>query len=138
MFFGCTGLTTIPNDLFRYNTSITGFALTFKGCTSLVNLPNNLFYYNSLVTSYLGTLEDMVNVILPTTLFNLTNLSIVTSFNNFLKASSTGNSGTGTIQDIWNYALSAASKRQALEILARELYRIFGIMPYQQLVPMLS
>jgi len=48
-FYGCTSLTTIPTDLFRYNTAITtsGFYATFQGCTSLTTIPTDLFRYNT-------------------------------------------------------------------------------------------
>jgi hypothetical protein len=103
MFFGCTGLTGLPNDLFRFNTSIIAFALTFKGCIGITSLPNNLFFYNTLVTNYLGTLEDCRNMSLPSVLFDLTALSIVTTFNNMMNTGLTSYSNTGTVQDIWNY-----------------------------------
>ena len=48
-------------------------------------------------------------MVLPSVLFDLSSLSIVTTFNNFMNISSAGFSYTGTIQDIWNYALGATS-----------------------------
>ena len=34
-FYGCTSLTTLPTDLFRYNTAVTDFNSCFYGCTGL-------------------------------------------------------------------------------------------------------
>lgn len=52
-FNGCTSLTTIPVDIFRYNTllSSNGFYNTFNGCSSLTTIPVNIFRYNILVVS---------------------------------------------------------------------------------------
>lgn len=102
-FRSCTSLTTLQTDQFRYCVNVTTFLAVFQSCTSLVNLVNNMFYYNSLVTNYDSVFYACRNLVLPTTLFNTANLNIVTSFNNFMRATATGYSGTGTIQDIWNY-----------------------------------
>jgi len=52
-FYGCTGLTSLPTDLFRYNTAVSaeGFYGTFVGCTGLTSLPTDLFRYNTLVST---------------------------------------------------------------------------------------
>ncbi len=52
-FNGCTSLTSLPADLFRYNTAVSasGFYGTFNGCTSLTSLPADLFRYNTLVST---------------------------------------------------------------------------------------
>lgn len=51
-FMDCTALTSIPIDLFKFNTKITGFMRTFRGCTSLPTLPADIFKYNILVTTF--------------------------------------------------------------------------------------
>ena len=53
-FYGCTGLTALPTDLFRYNTAVStyGFNRTFRGCTALTALPTDLFRYNTAVSTY--------------------------------------------------------------------------------------
>ena len=58
-FYGCTSLTTIPTDLFRYNTAITtsGFYATFQGCTSLTTIPTDLFRYNLLATTFYAVFQ---------------------------------------------------------------------------------
>ena len=52
-FYGCTGLTSLPTDLFRYNTAVStsGFFQTFYGCTGLTVLPTDLFRYNTAVST---------------------------------------------------------------------------------------
>lgn len=109
VFSGCSGLTgQIPVDLFRYNTLVTYMSGVFNGCTGLSGqIPEDLFYYNNLVTDYSYALRNCKNLILPTRLFNLSNLSIVTTFWYFMALTTETDSYTGTIQDIWNYAPSA-------------------------------
>jgi hypothetical protein len=52
-FQGCTGLTSLPADLFRYNTAVStsGFTNTFSDCPGLTSLPADLFRYNTLVST---------------------------------------------------------------------------------------
>jgi len=52
-FLGCTGLTSIPAALFKYNTaaSSNAFAQTFLGCTGLTSIPAALFKYNTAASS---------------------------------------------------------------------------------------
>jgi len=59
-FLGCTGLTSLPTDLFRYNTAVStsGFRYAFYGCTGLTSLPALLFKYNTDCTSCANVFED--------------------------------------------------------------------------------
>ena len=53
--FRNTAITSIPADLFRYNTlvSTSGFSFTFFGCSGLTgSIPDDLFRYNTLVSTY--------------------------------------------------------------------------------------
>jgi len=52
-FRGCSSLTSLPVDLFKYSTAIStsGFAYTFYGCSSLASLPDGLFRYNTAVST---------------------------------------------------------------------------------------
>ena len=52
-FTNCSALTSIPTDLFRYNTAISsnGFYETFFGCSALTTIPIDLFRYNTAVSS---------------------------------------------------------------------------------------
>lgn len=109
LFYRCTNLSgSIPTDLFRYNPDVTTFGSTFYGCTSLSGtIPEDLFYYNSAVTSYNGTFRGVGNLQLPTRLFNLSNLSVVTNFSYLYYHSTSSQSNIGTTQDIWNYTTGA-------------------------------
>lgn len=109
-FGNCSGLSgTIPTDLFRYNTNALSMSYTFTGCSGLTSIPEDLFYYNNLVTSYDRTFQNCRNLVLPTRLFNLSNISIVTTFYYFMYTTSSTYSNTGTIQDIWNYTSGSPS-----------------------------
>ena len=50
----CTSLTSIPVDLFRYNTAVTtsGFTQAFYNCPLLAAVPTDLFRYNTTVSSF--------------------------------------------------------------------------------------
>ena len=45
-FYLCTGLTAIPANLFDKNTAVTNFRMCFAGCTGLTSIPANLFDKN--------------------------------------------------------------------------------------------
>jgi hypothetical protein len=49
-FYGCSALTAIPTDFFKYNINVSSsaFHATFFGCTSLTSIPADLFKYNTL------------------------------------------------------------------------------------------
>jgi len=51
-FSGCIGLSSIPSDLFRYNTEATSFFYCFSGCSGLSSIPSDLFRYNTEVTDF--------------------------------------------------------------------------------------
>ena len=51
-FSYCTGLTSIPENLFATNTAVTDFRECFLGCTKLTNIPENLFANNTAVTGF--------------------------------------------------------------------------------------
>ena len=107
--FRFSGINAVPIDIFRYNVNAGTFQATFSYCLDLAgsSLPENLFYYNPLVTNYRDTFFNVRDFILPAVIFDLGNLSIVTSFRGFMRSSSITYSYTGTIQPIWDYALSA-------------------------------
>jgi hypothetical protein len=107
--YSCPNLTTIEVDSFRYNTQITTVVNCFFNCTALTGLPEDLFYYNILVSIYANAFRFCRNMSLPTRLFNLSALNIVTNMSRFMETSNTAYSNLGTIQDIWNYATSATS-----------------------------
>lgn len=105
--FQTTGIKSVPAEFFRYNTAMVQATLMFANCPNLVTLGEDIFYYNSLCTSYSQTFKAVPNMVFPTRIFNVTNLSIVTTFLRFMEVLSTPASSTGTIQDIWNYAPTA-------------------------------
>ena len=41
-FGGCIGLKSIPEKLFKYNTNTNNFSWTFRGCSMLTNIPNEI------------------------------------------------------------------------------------------------
>jgi len=68
--FSNSGLTSIPADLFKYNTLVTDFRLTFSACSGLSSLPVDLFRHNKLVTSFYQTFQQCTNLAsLPVDLF---------------------------------------------------------------------
>ncbi len=82
-FQGCTGLTSLPADLFRYNTAVStsGFTNTFSDCPGLTSLPADLFRYNTLVSTngFGSTFQGCTGLTsLPTDLFRY-NTAVSTS-----------------------------------------------------------
>lgn len=51
-FEGCSSLTSIPNDLFKYNPNVTNFGFCFYVCKSLTSIPEDLFKYNTKATEF--------------------------------------------------------------------------------------
>ena len=41
-FVSCENITTIPENLFKYNTNVTSFFQTFQGCSRLNNIPDEI------------------------------------------------------------------------------------------------
>jgi hypothetical protein len=52
VFDGCSGLTSIPGNLFASNTKVTNFVYAFQACTALTSIPDNLFDNNTQVTNF--------------------------------------------------------------------------------------
>ena len=59
-FYGCTGLTSLPTDLFRYNTAVSssGFYRTFHGCTKLQLSPYIFFSAGEESTRFLNRVSN--------------------------------------------------------------------------------
>ena len=53
-FYGCTGLTSIPEKLFENNVNAKQFHSTFGGCTGLTSIPEGLFKNNVKAESFEG------------------------------------------------------------------------------------
>ena len=78
-FLGCTGLTSIPENLFTSNTAVANFRECFYACTSLTSIPENLFASNTAVTIFNGCFEDCSGITsIPENLF--TSNTAVTEF----------------------------------------------------------
>ena len=54
-FYGCTGLTSIPERLFEHNVKATYFGYAFYGCTGLTSIPEGLFKNNVNATGFEST-----------------------------------------------------------------------------------
>ena len=70
-FYGCNQLTSIPADLFRFNTQATSFFGTFCNCTSLTEIPANLFRSNGAAIDFQQCFQNCPELTtLPAGLFN--------------------------------------------------------------------
>ena len=56
-FYECTGITNIPEDLFKNNVNVKNFHYTFKGCTGLTSISEGLFENNVNVENFNETFE---------------------------------------------------------------------------------
>jgi hypothetical protein len=69
-FYNCSKLTTIPADLFRYNTKATSFNSVFMNCSKLQAIPDDLFKYNVLATDFGNAFNNCAIIpSIPTDLF---------------------------------------------------------------------
>ncbi|MFA5767332.1 MAG: hypothetical protein WC919_05395 [Candidatus Paceibacterota bacterium] len=57
-FYNCGQLTTIPADLFRYNTKAVNFTAVFQNCVKLVAIPADLFRYNTLNQNFSSSFNN--------------------------------------------------------------------------------
>ena len=51
-FVNCSGLTTISSGLLKYNINAYGFGSLFRGCSSLTSIPNDLFKNNTKIKDF--------------------------------------------------------------------------------------
>ena len=78
-FQGCSGLTSIPSDLFANNPDVTDFSYTFDGCLGLTSIPENLFANCPAVTNFSDTFSGCSGLTsIPSDLF--ANCPAVTNF----------------------------------------------------------
>ena len=95
MFKNCTGITTIPENLFTNDYPVT-YDYMFKGCTGITAIPENLFKQN--LYSKEGVFEDCTGITaIPENLLKYSNNNINNggSYNNMFK----GCTGITTIPD---------------------------------------
>ena len=102
LFRSNSALTSVPDTLLINCGHVTSLANSFLS-SGLTSLGEGFFTYTKNVTNYGGTLNGVKNLALPSVLFDLPSLSKVTTMAFFLYQNTTGDSATGTIQDIWNY-----------------------------------
>jgi hypothetical protein len=110
-FGNCTSLTTIPVDLFKYNTLVAGgaFNAVFSGCTGLATIPLDLFRYNTAVSSagFANAFADCTSLTaIPTDLFRY-NTSVSTS--GFSRTFAGCSSLTSIPTDLFRYNTLAAT-----------------------------
>ena len=79
-FSGCSSLTSIPENLFANNTAVTGFSYCFSFCSGLTSIPDNLFANNTAVTNFSFCFENCSGLTgsIPENLFS--NNTAVTNF----------------------------------------------------------
>ena len=58
VFSDCTGLTSIPEGLFKNNVNVKYFGSTFYGCTGLTSIPERLFEHNVKVRAFESTFQE--------------------------------------------------------------------------------
>ena len=109
----CTSLTTLPADLFRYNTSVTSFNSCFNTCTSLTTLPADLFRYNTSVTSFSSCLYGCTKLQLRSDIFGVSGFGTRNiNFNYcFNRGSFTGTQGTAP--NLWSMTMGASSTKSS-------------------------
>lgn len=84
-FFRCSGLISIPSDLFDGCSSVTNLGLCFSDCTSIETIPQDLFSPLLSVTSLLGVFSGCLSITsLPSELLN--NCPNILNITNFLGA----------------------------------------------------
>ena len=104
-FYNCSSLTSLPADLFRYNTSATGFSSTFARCAGLTSLPTDLFRYTTAVTDFNATFYGCTGLTsLPADLFKYT-----TAAGNFISAFSNCTGLTSLPADLFKYTTAVTS-----------------------------
>jgi hypothetical protein len=110
-FQACTSLTSLPVDIFRYNTGVTTFLSAFNGCTNLTTLPVDLFRYNTGVTTFQSTFEGCASLSsLPAGIFQYN-----TSVNTFTFTFRNCIALTSLPVDIFRYNTSVTIFQQCLQ-----------------------
>ena len=68
-FSGCSNLTSIPTDLFKYNVDIKYAQGTFSNCTSLQTVPEYLFRYNTKIFDFSYCFDGCTNLTINRNIF---------------------------------------------------------------------
>ena len=69
IFTGCTNLTSVVADIFKYNTQITDFSNLFEGCSNLSSISGDIFKYNTNATSFYYSFKGTNLSAIPNGLF---------------------------------------------------------------------
>ena len=69
IFTGCSNLTSVVADTFRYNTQITDFSNVFEGCSSLSSVSGDIFKYNTNATAFYSAFKGTNLSTIPNDLF---------------------------------------------------------------------
>ena len=113
-FCGCSNLNTLAEGGIKEKSgsSITDFSFTFYNCTSLSTLPADLFRYNTAVTNFSSAFNNCTKLQLRSDIFGATpNFGTrVMNFNScFYRNSFTGTQGTAPA--LWSATMNASSTK---------------------------
>jgi len=107
MFTSCSKLQSIPLNFLDLAISVQSFNSMFWECFAIRSIPEDLLYHcNGLY--YSGMFRSTRYIVLPSRIFDLSKLSVASSFTNFMDTAA-AYSPTGTIQDIWNYTTATST-----------------------------
>jgi len=72
VFASCTnvGLTSIPENLFRYSVNAKAFNSAFSGCNKVTSIPSGLFQYNTIAEDFTNCFQSWIITSIPATLFS--------------------------------------------------------------------
>ena len=62
-FVDCTGIRNIPESIFKHNTKVKQFHHTFSRCKGITSIPENLFKYNIETNVFGNTFKDCIGII---------------------------------------------------------------------------
>lgn len=68
-FQSCSNITSVPSNLYKYNTGMTTLNNAFINCYSITNIPEGLFKYNQNLTSIYGLFSNSQITTIPENLF---------------------------------------------------------------------
>jgi hypothetical protein len=81
MFRGCTAITSVPTDFFRYCPNILSLAQVFYDCANLASVDADIFRYNTLATTAQSAFRYCVDLAsIPTDLFRYNTALTVMSY----------------------------------------------------------
>lgn len=115
MFFGCTNITSFPQDLFWY-TRGANFGNTFRNCSSLTSIPVDFFRYSREIVNF-GFNNTFLNCTsltgIPVDIFRYQTRLTTNAFNNTF-AGCTGLNGFAIDADLLRYNTNLSGTNTAL------------------------